>query len=604
MVIKKLQDIANILKRDSLNMTSSANSGHPTSCMSCAEIMSCLFFNEMSYDIKNPNNPDNDEFILSKGHASPILYSALFHAGCIKHDLMKLRKINSPLEGHPKPSSLSWIKTATGSLGQGLSVGVGIALASKMQKRKLRTYVLLGDSEIAEGSVYEALQLASFNKLNNLVTIIDINRLGQRGETMLAHKINSYEKRFKGFGFEVISINGHDIKQILNSLKKAKKSIKPVVILAKTYKGKGVSFLEDKEGKHGKTLNNEELKKALIQIPNPSMPEIKIKTPKRINFKFKKYNSKFKKYKTEEKIATRNSYGDALAFLGLNNSNVIAIDAEVSNSTYSNKIKEKTPKQFIESYVAEQNMVGMAQGLSIKGYNVFASSFASFLSRAYDQIRMCAISSANLTFCGSHCGVSIGEDGPSQMGLCDISMFRALPESYIFYPSDSVSCFKLCLLCSKLKGIKYIRTTRAKTPTLYKENEEFKLGDFKILKQNKNDKIVLAGSGITLHESLKAHEELKKKKINSSVVDLYCIRPFNSKKFIDFLKKHGNKLIICEDHYKAGGIGEMIKSELINSNVKIKHLCINELPKSGEPQKLLDKFKISSRWIIKEAMKF
>ena len=333
---ENLGDFANVLRRDVLKMTTAAGSGHPTTCLSCAEIISALFFKEMSYDYKNPFNPDNDEFILSKGHAAPILYAALYRAGCIKNNLMDLRKLKSPLEGHPIPKSLNWIKVATGSLGQGLSVGVGMALAAKLQKRKFRTYVLLGDSEVAEGSVYEAFELAAHYKLDNLVAIIDVNRLGQRGETMLGHNISKYKKRFQGFGWNTITIDGHNINQITSALTKSRKINKPTVIIAKTFKGKGVSFLENKEGWHGKALNQDQLRKALKEIPNQKVPKIRIQKPKTLKLKvLKNQKVKLTKYKIGEEIATRVAYGDALANLAKTNSEIIAVDGEVSNSTYS-----------------------------------------------------------------------------------------------------------------------------------------------------------------------------------------------------------------------------------------------------------------------------
>jgi len=601
---KKLQDMANILRRDVLKMTTFAGSGHPTSCLSCAEIMSVLFFNELKFDNKKPFNPDNDEFILSKGHAAPILYSSLFRSGSIKNDLMKLRKLNSPLEGHPLPKSIKWVKVATGSLGQGLSVGVGFALAAKLQKRNFRTYVLLGDSEVAEGSVYEALELADFYKLNNLTAIVDVNRLGQRGETMLGHNIKDYEKRFRGFNWNVITINGHNIKQIINALNKLRKSKKPTVILAKTFKGKGVSFLENKENWHGKALDEKQLDLALKEVPNPSIPKLKIKKPLTKNIKTKP-KKKIKLEKYEDEISTREVYGNTLANLVRSDSNILAIDAEVSNSTFSNKVKKVNPKRFVEAYIAEQNMVGMALGLSKKGFNVFASTFAAFLTRAHDQIRMAALSSPkSLTFCGSHAGISIGEDGASQMGLEDLSMFRDLPNSFAFYPSDAVSCEKLTILASKLTGLKYIRTTRAKVTILYKNNENFNLGDFKILKQSKKDKVIIVGAGITTHESLKAYEELKKQKINISVVDLYCIKPFNSKKFINFVKNHGSRLIVVEDHYKEGGIGEMLSEEIVNSKIRMKHLYVKGIPHSGTKDQLLERYGINWEKIVEEVKSF
>lgn len=560
--------------------------------------MSVLFFDEMSYDIKNAFNHDNDEFILSKGHAAPILYSSLYRAGCIKFKLDDLRKLTSPLEGHPIPSSLlPWIKVATGSLGQGLSVGVGMALAAKLQKRKFMTYVLLGDSEVSEGSVYEAFQLASYYKLNNLVAIIDVNRLGQRGETMLGHNVDKYKERFDGFGWKTIVIDGHNITQISKAFNQAKKSSKPTVIIAKTVKGRGVSFLENKEGWHGKSLNKEQLKKAIDEIPDADMSDVVIKRPKKSAFAFKRNKIELTKYSNE--ISTREAYGNALANLARADSSIIAVDAEVSNSTYSEKVKDVNPKQFVEAYISEQNMVGMALGLSIKGFNVFASSFAAFLSRAHDQIRMSAISNANLSFCGSHAGVSIGEDGASQMGLEDIAIFRSLPGSKVFYPSDAVSAERLTILASKINGIKYIRTTRPKTNVLYDNNEIFRLGDFKVLRKSNRDKAVVAGAGITLHEALKAYEELNKNKINVSVVDLYCIKPFNNKKFISFVKKHGNKIVVVEDHYAEGGIGEMISKEIADSGIKIKSLAIREIPHSGKKDELLEKYGINWKSIVK-----
>jgi len=591
--VKQLQNAANILRRDVLKMTTAAGSGHPTSCMSCAEIMSTLFFEEMKYDIKNPNNPDNDEFILSKGHAAPILYASLFRANCIKNNLNSLRKLNSPLEGHPMPSSLKWIKIASGSLGQGLSVGIGFALAAKLQKRKFMTYVLLGDSEMAEGSNYEALQLASFYKLKNLVAIIDVNRLGQRGETMVGHKMRIYKKRLKSFGWNTIKINGHNIKQIQKALHKARWSNKPTVIIAKTFKGKGVSFLENKEDWHGKAVEKEKLQAALNEIPDVKFPKIKIKLPKKKNYKINKSKLIFNKY--EEEAATRDAYGKILASLTKSNSSIIAIDAEVSNSSKSESVKKETPKQFIEAYIAEQNMIGISLGLSKKGFNVFASTFSAFLSRAHDQIRMAAISSANFTIVGSHCGISIGEDGASQMGLEDIALFRALINSTVLYPSDAISTEKLTVLASKLKGIKYLRTTRPATQVIYNKNEKFSLGDFKILKQSNKDKVTLVGSGITLHECLKAYEELQEKNVNVAVIDLYCIKPFNHNKFKNFIKKHGNKVIVVEDHFPEGGIAEMLS---IN-NLNIKSLAIREMPHSGTQEELLDKYGISYKTIIK-----
>lgn len=599
--LNQLRDLANILRRDVLNMTTKAGSGHPTTCLSCAEIMSALFFNEMKYDTKNPFDQDNDEFILSKGHAAPILYSCLYRAGCVKKDLMTLRQFGSPYEGHPLPSALKWIKVATGSLGQGLSVGVGIALAAKLQGRKFRTYVLLGDSESAEGSVYEAFELAAHYNLNNLCAIIDVNRLGQSGETMLGHNISKYKKRFYGFGCNVISVDGYNVNQILNAFEKARKETKkPTVILAKTFKGKGVSFLEDKEGWHGKALNEEQLKQALAELPNPKNPKIKISNPEKVKINFRKPRNVIEtNYKSKEMIATREAYGKALVKLAKENDWIVATDGEVKNSTHAEEMLKVRPDRYIEAYIAEQNMVGMALGLSVKGFTVFASSFACFLSRAHDQIRMAALSNASITLVGSHAGISIGEDGPSQMGLEDLAMFRALPGSIVLYPSDAVSTEKLVQLASNVSGLKYIRITRPKTPVIYSNYDLFPLGDFKVLRSSNNDKVVVVGAGVTVHEALKANIILEKSGINICVVDCYCIKPFDNQKFLNLVKRSGNKVVVVEDHYPEGGIGEMIMYALAGENILIKSLAVKKIPHSGKPEVLLDKYGINDKAIIK-----
>ena len=594
----QLQDIANVLRRDVAIMTTHAGSGHPTSCFSCAELISCLFFNEIKWDVKNPNNPDSDEFILSKGHAAPILYSALFRAGAIKDNLIGLRNLHSRLEGHPIPKSFPWVKVATGSLGQGLSIGIGMALASKIENRNNRIFVLLGDSETSEGSVWEAFSLAHYYKLNNLIAIIDVNRLGETRETQLGHNISEYKKRLESFGWHAINIDGHNISQILNALSKSGKTNKPLCIIAKTFKGKGISFLENKEHWHGKAMDERHLHQALDEIPHSNMPHILIKKPAKSKArKLKIGKIKQNNYKLGEELATRDAYGNALASLA-EDEKVLSIDAELSDSTRAEKIKEFHKEQAIECFIAEQNMIGIALGLSKKGFKPFASTFAAFLTRAYDQIRMSALSNANMVIVGSHAGVSVGQDGASQMGLEDIGMFRSLPNSTILYPSDAVSCEKLTKLAYKNKGITYIRTTRPKTPVIYNNNESFSLGDFKIIFQSNKDKAVIIGSGITTHEAIKAYYELKNKNINVAVLDIYCIKPLNELKLRNFIKSHGKKVIIAEDHYPEGGIGEAVKSALLNTNIKIKHLAVREIPHSGKSEQLLKKYEIDSEAIV------
>lgn len=598
-----LKSIANILRRDVLNMTGEAGSGHPSSCLSCADIMSVLFFNEMRYDNSNHNNKDNDEFVLSKGHAAPILYSALWRAGCIKENLYGLRKIESRLEGHPMPNSLNWIKIASGSLGQGLSAGVGMALAGKKEGRKFRTFVLLGDSEMAEGSNYEAMEIASHYKLDNLVAIVDINGLGQRGETMDGKNLEVYKKRFDSFGWESIIVEGHDINNLINAFKRSKESKKPFVILAKTIKGKGVSFIENKNGWHGKSLNETELKKALQEIKEEIMPKIEIIKPKEIKIKERgKKKVKFNEYKKNEEISTREAYGNALVNLVKSNKKIMVLDGEVSNSTYSYKVNEYSKDNFVECYIAEQNMIGMGLGMSKKGFNVFASSFSAFLSRAHDQIRMASLSSADMSICGSHSGVSIGEDGASQMGLEDISMFRALPNSIVFSPSDGVSTEKIVEMSSRIKGIKYIRTTRGKTKIIYGNKEKFELGEYKVLRESKKDECVVVCSGITVHEGLKAYDELKKKGKDIAIVDIYCIKPFNGRKFVDFVRKHGKRVLVVEDHRPEGGIGEMISGVISGENIGFKHLSINSIPHSGKSAELLERYGIDYKSIEKHCI--
>jgi len=601
--ISELQDIANILRRDTLVSTTAAGSGHPTSCMSIAEIISALFFHQMHYDPQAVLHPNNDEFVLSKGHAAPILYAALKRAGCIKNNLNTLRKITSPLEGHPMPRSLPWIKVATGSLGQGLSVAAGMALAAKLSHRHYKTYVLLGDGELAEGSNYEAAQFIAKNNLNNLVAIADINRLGQTGPTALDHDLKQYAKRFEAFGWDAFIIDGHSMKQVVKYLKKASRSAKPAIIIAKTFKGYGVSFLKDSINWHGKVLDDKTLKLALEQIPSPSMPYVRIQHPHMVfPHKSPAKRPTLPKYKLKDDIATRQAYGETLAQLTKTYPNIVAVDADVANSTFTRLVREATPHQFIQSYIAEQNMVGVALGLSKKGFIPFATSFASFLSRAHDQFRMAALSNANMVIVGSHAGVSIGPDGASQMGLEDISMFRSLPGSTVFYPSDATSTAKLTALAAGTQGLTYIRLSRPTSPVIYKSSEKFPANNFKVLKESRKDKLTIIAAGITLHEALKAQKLLKKKKIDVAVVDLYCIKPLPEKQLIEFIQKHGNKVIVVEDHYPEGGIGEAIAKAIAkaiaNTNITLTHLAVNEIPHSGETEELLHNYNIDAEAIV------
>ena len=589
--------IANILRRDVLEMTTKAGSGHPTSCLSCAEIMATLFFHEMKYS--TPENLNNDQFILSKGHSAPILYAALKRAGKIKDSLSSLRTFSSRLEGHPNPRTFPWVKVGTGSLGQGLSIGLGMALAAKQDKKQYTTYVLMGDGEVAEGSVYEAAELAGQYGVDTLVGIVDVNRLGQSGPTMLGHKLKTYKKRFDGFGWKTYIVHGHNPQALLKVFAKAKKQKKPVMILAKTEKGKGISFLEGKEGWHGKALDELQFMKAIKELPDETMPKVTIKKPKNYVTKKAKAVSVKTMYPLQGMIATREAYGYGLAAVARKNKKIIAVDAEVRGSTHADAMLNVDKSRFYDAYIAEQNMVGMGLGLAVQGHPVFMSTFAAFFTRAHDQLRMSALSKANVNVVGSHAGVSIGADGVSQMGLEDIGLFRSLPGSTVLYPSDAVSCAKLVGKMVGKEDLCYLRTTRAKTPVIYKNAESFPLGRYKVVRRLPKAKIVFVGAGITLPECLKAHELLKKKKIPSLVVDCYCIKPFDRTSFRKLAK--GKKVVVVEDHYPEGGMGEVIREAVQGMNVEVKHLCVREIPHSGKSEQLLKKYKIDADAIVKVA---
>lgn len=585
--IKNLELMANKLRIHSLESTTYASSGHPTSCLSCAEIMSVLFFSEMD---------EYDEFILSKGHAAPILYACYAEAGVIPlSSLKKLRQIDSVLEGHPT-ARFSWVKIATGSLGQGLSAAVGMALIKKLCEEKGRIYTLLGDGECAEGSIWEAAAAASYYNLKNICAIIDVNRLGQSQETMYGYNVEEYEKKFKAFGWETKSINGHSIKEILNAFEQAKKSEKPFVIIARTIKGRGVSFLENKEGWHGKVLTQEELEKAIDEIG---------RTDIKLNSKIECYkaespifNFKINNYEKKEMVSTREAFGRALLNMGFSNANIVVLDGDVKNSTKTEEFFKEFPKNAVECFIAEQNMVGMAMGISAMGMVPFVCTFSSFLTRAHDFIRMAQYSNLNIKFVGSHSGISVGQDGPSQMGLEDISMFLSMPNSLILYPCDAVSSENLTKLMLYHKGISYLRLTRDQTPVIYDSKEKFKIGGLKVLKKSREDKVLVIGAGITIHEALKAYEKLLKRGINIRIIDLYCVKPIDKNLLLKNAKECKNRVIVVEDHY-FGGIGSVI-SEIVG---RIEHLYVKRIPVSGPAEKLIAKYSINSDAIVKSVEK-
>lgn len=594
-----LEKIAKRLRIHSLKMTTEAGSGHPSTCLSMAELVACLFFGEMSYNIDNPFDWSNDEHILSKGHAAPILWAAYAEAGIIpEKSLMNLRKITSVLEGHPTPR-MKWVKAATGALGQGLSVGVGMAVALKLGKSRRRVYVLMGDGECAEGSVWEAANTASLLGLNNLCTLVDINRLGQSEATMHGHDLKSYQRKFKAFGWNTISINGNKVSDILKAFEKARQSDKPYTILARTIKGKGISFVENKNGWHGVPLNKSDLQKALDELgPVPDIDAKKyVRKPKMVNSpKFKKrYN--FKKNVYEKNTATRRAYGNALLNLAKINDTLVVVDGDVKNSTYAEDFFKAYPKRSFQSYIAEQNMVGMAIGLAAKGFLPFVATFAAFLSRAHDQIRMAAYSFTNMKLVGSHVGVSIGADGPSQMGLEDLAIFRPIPKCVVLYPCDAYSTEVCVESMAKYKGLAYLRTTRPGTPLLYGPEEKFPIGGSKVLRKSQKDRACVVAAGITVFEALKAYDGLKQQKIAVRIVDAYSVQPLDEENLMREVAKSGNKVIVVEDHFQRGGLGDAV-SLALGGKAEIVHLAVKDLPRSGTPEELMDKYGISAGHII------
>ena len=598
-----LEKIATRLRIHSVKMTTKAGSGHPTTCLSMADLLACLFFDEMKYDPKDSDNWANDELVLSKGHAAPILWAAYAEAGIIpEKSLMNLREITSVLEGHPTPR-MKWIKSATGSLGQGLSVGVGMALVMKLGKSPGRVYVFSGDAECAEGSVWEAVNMAFLHKLRNLCMIVDINRLGQSGETMHGHDIKAYERKFKAFGWDVIVVDGHKIDEILKALKEARENVMPTVILAKTIKGKGISFIENKNGWHGKPLMGEDSKRALEELgPMPSIDAKKyIRKPKKTqnHQATKRYNFKRTVYKDE--TATRRAYGNALLNLGKINETVVALDGDVKNSTYAEDFFESFPKRSFQSYIAEQNMVGMSIGMSAKGYLPFLATFSAFLTRAHDQIRMSAYSFSNIKIAGSHSGVSIGADGPSQMGLEDLSIFRPIPGCAVLYPCDAYSTEACVESMAKHKGLAYIRTTRPATPLIYGKDEKFPIGGSKVLRKSQSDVAMVIGAGLTVHEALKAYDELQGERISVRIIDAYSVEPIDKDNLLKEVEKAGKKVVVVEDHFQNGGLGDAV-AQALSGKAEIIHLAVKDLPRSGKPEELLDKYGIDANH-IKRAVK-
>jgi len=588
----------------SMMSTTAAGSGHPTSCMSAAELVAGTFFYAMKFDPKAPNSPNGDRFVLSKGHAAPVLYAAFAEAGVFPETrVMTLRQFSSELEGHPTPR-IPGVDAATGSLGQGLSVGSGLAIGARMDKSPTRVYVLMGDGEMAEGQVWEAAAFAAHYKLDNLTVLADVNALGQSEPTMYQYDMEVYRKKFDSEGWATDVIDGHDVAAVLTALDRAKATKgRPQAILARTIKGHGVSFVAGKEHWHGKPFPKDELAAAIKEVggpievpPDPGKSYARISLPEPPDFPAPAEPD----YDPAKPVATREAYGFALKRLGAVNPHIVAISGDVKNSTFSEVFGDAYPDHFYQGYIAEQNLVSVGVGLAARGKVPFCDTFACFFARAYDQVRMAAISRSNINLCGSHCGVSIGEDGPSQMALEDIAIFRAVHSSCVLYPSDAVSAERLTEAMARRPGINYMRTSRPKSPILYSKDEKFPVPGFKVLRHSAQDKATVIGAGVTLNEALKAASQLAGEGIPVRVIDLYCVKPIEGKDLAREVAATAGRLVTVEDHWPEGGIGEAVLSALAHAGMvpaKSRLLAVHDMPHSGKPEELVDAFGISARHI-------
>jgi transketolase len=605
-LVHTLRNAAAQLRIDSVRSTTEAGSGHPTSCLSAADVVATLFFGEMRYDPKAPQNPDNDRFVLSKGHAAPILYSAWAEAGLFpREELLKLRRFDSDLEGHPTPR-LSFVDVATGSLGQGICAAIGTALNARRIGSGYRTYALLGDGEMAEGSVWEAGNAAAFQKLDNLCGIIDVNGLGQSQPTQFDHNMGEIAARWTAFGWHTMVVDGHDIPALLAAFAEARATKgQPSMVLARTLKGKGLSAIEGKEGWHGKALKKgketndaiAELEKQLVPgAPKPVIPAPSSKSRPPAAADYAKMSAPA--YKLGELVATREAWGTALAAVGGVDERIVALDADVKNSTFSDRFEKVHADRFFEAFIAEQVMVGAAMGLAARGAIPFASTFACFLTRAADFIRMAGISFVNIKLSGSHAGISIGEDGPSQMALEDLSMMRAVPDCTVLYPCDAVSTERLVVEMARLKGMAYMRTSRPKTPVTYGPDEVFPIGGSKILRQSGQDVATVVGVGVTVFEALKAYDQLFAEGIHIRVIDAYSLQPIDAATLVAAGKATGGRIVTVEDHYAAGGLGDAVSEAVSSAGFAAHRLAVREIARSGQPDELLDHYGISARHVV------
>ena len=602
------RELGQQLRVDSIRAAAVPKSGHPTSSMSAADLIAVLLSRYLQYDWSRPKDPNNDHLIYSKGHASPLCYAMFKAAGAITDsELMTYRKLGSRLQGHPTPV-IPWVDVATGSLGQGLPIGVGVALAGKyLDKLPYHVWVLCGDSELAEGSMWEAVDKAGKYNLFNLTAIWDINRLGQRGETEYGWHLDTYRRRVEAFGGYPIVIDGHDLAAIERAFGEALSNTeKPTVIIARTIKGKGFSEIENKDGWHGKALPPDMAERAIKELGGIKNLKVKTQKPERSAPAGRRpavSEPALPTYKKEDKVATRKAYGDALLALAAI-PDVVVMDGEVSNSTHSDEFAKAHPERFFEMWIAEQQLVATAVGMSVRGYKPFASTFAAFFSRAYDFVRMAAISQANIKLTGSHAGVEIGQDGPSQMALEDLASMRAVEGSTVLYPCDPNQTAKLTRLMVDQPGVVFMRTTRGAYPTLYTAGESFKIGGSKVLRQSPKDKVALIGAGVTLHNCLDAADALAAKKIPVRVIDLYSVKPVDVRTLREAARVTKGRLVVVEDHYPEGGLGATVLEALASDpGIRLVHLAVRGLPGSGKPEELMNAAGISSRQIVAAATK-
>jgi transketolase len=603
--LNDVRELAMQLRVDSIRCSTSAGSGHPTSSMSAADVMAVLLARHFRYDWHRPDNPTNDHLIFSKGHASPLLYSMFKAVGVISDDelMTEYRRADSRLEGHPTPL-LPWVDVATGSLGQGLPDGVGVALAGRyLDELPFRVWVLCGDGEMAEGSMWEALDKASHYRLSNLTAIVDVNRLGQRGPTELGWDVEAYARRVEGFGCRAISVDGHDFDQIDKALAQVADADQPTVILAQTRKGSGFSEVEDREGWHGVPLPKEMAERAIVELGGERHLTVQGPLPEDGTPRTRPNGDvKLPSYVMGDKVATRVAFGQALKAVG-GRSNVVVLDGEVGNSTHTEEFAKVYPERYFEMFIAEQQMIAAAVGMAVRGYVPFAATFGAFLTRAFDFIRMSAISSANIRLCGSHAGVEIGADGPSQMALEDLAMLRTVHGSTVLYPSDATSTAYLVKEMADQLGVVYMRTTRGSYPVLYATNEPFPIGGAKVIRSGPDDQVTLVGAGVTLHNCLAAADQLSSDGISARVVDLYSVKPVDGATLVTAADATGGRVLVVEDHHPEGGIGSAVLEAFNDAGhpVQIVHLAVRNLPGSGTAEELMDRAGISVGHIVEAA---